>query len=103
MLRDDLLDVVLAKGTMRLRSKREAGQPVHPVRQAGRQETSLGRGVRPGTLGFEMAYRPEAALPAIRPAVPQPVGLCIKASGRIARFLIDKTPAGNGLLGVLAK
>lgn len=34
---------------------------------------------------------------------PRPVGICIQADGRRARFLIDEGPMGDGLLDLLAR
>lgn len=37
------------------------------------------------------------------PALPESVGMCIKADGRVARFLVDKSPYGDELLAMLGK
>ena len=37
------------------------------------------------------------------PALPHPVGLCFKADGRIARFLVEQSPYGDEVLAMLGK
>ena len=37
------------------------------------------------------------------PALPESVGLCFKADGRVARFLVDKSRYGDELLAILGK